>query len=104
MSSKLIKFYTYTDQFYSSDIRSNFNEITNSIIKNNLKEKLKYHNFNIYTRHNQVTIDDIFIKKFLTHLHCLHIDTGSGFNSNDKKNIIVIILFLNNKVCFVVYP
>ena len=92
----------YTDYKtnHSYVIRSDFNEITNLSIINQLKENLQNHKFNIDTKHDQISCDLTFIKKFISELS-LDVDAKYGFNSNDFEEIRDKLSNSNIKVCFV---
>ena len=77
----------YADYNYSYVIRSDFNEVINSRIINQLKKNLQNHKFCIQTDHNQITSDLIFIKKFVSQISDLHVDAMNGLNSNDIEEI-----------------
>ena len=86
------KFYKYADV-----IRSDFNEITNPRIINQLKMKLRNHKFFIHITDGRIPADTIFIKKFVTQINELEIDCGYNFKQNDLDELYR----LKVPVCFV---
>ena len=81
-------------------MRSDFNEITNLIIINHLKENLQNHKFNIYINLDEITSGLIFINKFVSQLNELRVN-ADGLNLNDMKEIRNTLSNSNIKVCFV---
>ena len=92
----------YTDYDYSHVIRSDFNEIINSRIKNQLKEKLKNHNFNIQTKHNRIRSDAIFIKNFVTRTNELGVNVYDVDDSDETQILFNSLCSAKIKVDFVV--
>ena len=66
------KFYKYADV-----IRSDFNEITNPRIINQLKMKLRNHKFFIRIADGRIPCDSMFIKKFVTKIEELEIECNN---------------------------
>ena len=85
---------------HSFEMRSDFNEIINNRIINQLKENLQNHNFCFKTNHHQITRDFIFIKKFVRQLNELRV-FADGFNSNYMEEIKNTLSNSNIKVSFV---
>ena len=93
-------------------IRSDFNEITDSGIINQLKQKLKSHKFCILTNRSHIDIDESFMRKFVigikelvfkakdSNTNSTQIYT-SNINSNDIDIIFSALCSSNIKVCFV---
>ena len=81
-----MKYYIYTGD-HSDVIRSDFNEITNLRIINQLKENLQNHKFRIKINNYELTSDLLFIKKFVSQISDLHVDAMNGLNSNDIEEI-----------------
>ena len=81
-------------------IRSDFNEIINSRIINQLKESLQNHKFIIKTNHDQITSDLIFIKKFVSQIYKLVVDAEFSLNLNDMEEIRNKLSNSNFKVSF----
>merc|ERR1719376_882340 len=71
-------------------IRSDFDEITNLKIINQLKEKLRNLEFYIYTYHRNVTRHVNFIEKFVSQVDCLGI-YAADFNLKDLKMIAAVL-------------
>ena len=90
----------YADSSYSHVIRSDFNEITNLIMTNQLKENLLNQNFRIWIDHYRITSDLIFIKKFVSQINELRLNAAYGLNSNDIEEIKYTLSNLNIKVSF----
>jgi len=78
-------------------IRSDFNEIANMKIMNQLKEKLRNHEFCIYTDYHDVTRDVNFIEKFVSQIDWLEL-SAIGLNSKDLKMIAAVLTKSNIKV------
>ena len=93
-----LKFYTI-GFVHHNVIRSDFNEITNMKIINQLKEKLRNHEFCIDTDHHDVTIDLNFIEKFVSQIHGLAVDAARGLNSKHLKMIAAVLTKSHIKVC-----
>ena len=70
-------------------------------IINQLKENLQNHKFFIETKHNQITRDLIFIKKFVSQINRL--DVNDDVNSNDMEKIKHKLSNSNIKVSVVVF-
>ena len=58
-------------------IRSDFNEIANSRIINQLKKNLQNHKFKIWVNHYRITSDLIFIKKFVSQINELEVNADN---------------------------
>ena len=95
-----MKYYIYTGD-HSDVIRSDFNEITNLRIINQLKENLQNHKFCITTNHDRIASDLTFIKKFVSQMNELNVDANE-LNSNDIVQIRDKLSNSNVKVSFVV--
>ena len=70
-------------------------------IINQLKENLKNHKFCIWTDHEQITSDLLFIKKFVSQINWLRVDAYNGLISNDMEEIKSTLTNSNFKVSFV---
>ena len=93
----------YTENNRSLTIRSDFNEITNLSIINQLKEKLQNHNFVIRIYHEGITTEANFIRKFVTQINKLNVDAdyNGNFTTIDMVDITKALSTSNIKVCFV---
>ena len=98
--TKSIKYHINSGNEYLYVIRSDFNEITNSRILNQLKTNLKNNKFIIWTNHERITSDLIFIKKFVSQINVLYVDAG-GLTSNDMEKIKYKLSSTNIKVSFI---
>ena len=93
----------YADAHHSNHsfvIRSDFNEIISLRIINKLKTNLKNNKFIIWTNHERITSDLIFIKKFVSQINVLYVDAG-GLTSNDMEKIKYKLSSTNIKVSFI---
>ena len=90
----------YTDE-HSYDIKNDFNEIKNLSIINQLKAKLENHKFYIFNKHDRITIDESFIKKFVTQIDWLTVDFVD-LTSNQLESFTQVLSTSNIKVCFLV--
>ena len=89
------KFYKYADV-----IRSDFNEITNPRIINQLKMKLRNHKFFIRIADGRIPCDSIFIKKFVTQIEELEIES-KNIKRNEMDELFDFLLRFNIHVCFI---
>ena len=92
-----LKFYTI-DFEHQNVIRSDFNEIANLKIINQLKEKLKNHEFCIFTDYHDVTRGANFIEKFVSQIDRLKL-VAIGLNSKHLKMIAAVLTKSGIKVC-----
>ena len=90
----------YADYNYSYVIRSDFNEVINSRIINQLKENLQNHKFFIHIVRYNITRDLLFIKKFVSQINELKLD-ATGLKSKDMEEIKCILSNSSIKVSFV---
>ena len=96
-----MKYYLFTESFQSHVIRNDFIEIKISSVIDNLKAKLQYYSFFIYTEYKQITIDVQFMTKFVTKINNFVVDTGLGLiKLSDLKEISNVLSCSNIKVCF----
>ena len=91
----------YTANNHSEVIRSDFIEITNLRIINQLKENLQNNEFCILNKYNKATDDLIFIKKFVSKINEFEVNARNGLNSNDMEEIKYTLSDLKTKVRFV---
>ena len=71
-------------------------------IINQLKEKLRnheFHIFTIFTCFHEVTKDANFIVKFVSQIHRLGMNAATGLNSKDLKMIAAVLTKSGIKVC-----
>ena len=89
-------------------IRSDYDEISNSNVVNQLKVELQNFKFYIYTKHGRVITDGNFIKKFATQIKELWVDSTdimmenlSDITLNDMQMLTNTLSSSNIKVCVV---
>ena len=85
---------------FAEAIRSDFNEITNPRIINQLKIKLRNHKFFICIADGRIPCDSIFIKKFVTQIEELEIES-KNIKRNEMDELFDFLLRLNIHVCFI---
>ena len=96
----MVKKYLYTDDD-ALQIKTEFSELIDENIIEELKQELRYFQFYIDTDHERVTTDTIFMRNFVTQIRQLQVNDPFNFNSNDMKNIISALSTSNINVCFV---
>ena len=99
--TKSIKYHINSGNEYLYVIRSDFNEITNSRILNQLKENLQNHKFCINTYNDRIASDLLFIKKFVSQISCYTVYAGYDLNSKDMEKIKYTLSNSSIKVSFV---
>ena len=65
-----------------------------------MKKNLQKHKFYIFTTNERITVDEIFIRKFVSQIDELHVNTVHGINNIEK--LTNALCSSNVKVSFVI--